>query len=197
MKFTPIVLGCLLSFYVYADNNIYKCIDKSGKKNYQSSPCAVGLTNSTLNIKTGSSTNLDEEQKKQELKQQEDQAKLEAEKLSKQQQKEKQEAINKEAKTVSDETQKMIKENPKKFSTFSIPPYNPDNLSDLVKKHQERLADIERLRRSVAEKALDTGQCERVEESELDAKSTKDLLVFSVNCSSGKLFSFTEKDLKK
>lgn len=197
MRFTPIVLGCLLSFYVYADNHVYKCVDKSGKINYQSSACAVGLTNSTLNIKTGNATNLDEEQKKQELKQQEEQAKLESEKLSNQQQKQKQEAVDKEAKTVSEETQKMVKENPKKFSPGAILPYMPDKLSDLVKKYQERLADIERLRRAAAEKALASGECERVEASELDDKSTKDALVFSVNCSTGKPFSFTEQDLKK
>jgi hypothetical protein len=197
MRFTSMVLGCLLSFYVYADNNVYKCVDSNGKKNYQSHPCAEGVTNSTLNIKTGSSTNLDEEQKKQELKQQEEQAKLESENLSKQQLKEKQEAVNKEAKTVSDETQKMIKENPKKFSPGAVLPYTPDKLSALVKKHQERLADIERLRRTVAEKALNSGECERVEASELDDKSTQESLVFSVNCSTGKSFSFTEQDLKK
>lgn len=196
MRFTPIVLGCLLSFYVYAGSNVYKCVDSTGKKNYQSSPCEVGLTNSTINIKTGSSTNLDEEQKKQDLKQQQEQAKLEEQKLTKQQQIEKQEALDKEAIKVSEENQKIIKENPKKFSPFAIPPYAPDKLPELVKPYQDRLADIERLRRTAAEKAFDTGKCGRIEASELDAKSTKILLSFLVNCSSGTPFYFTEQDLK-
>ncbi len=196
MRFTPIVLGCLLSFYVYATSNVYKCVDSSGKKNYQSSPCDVGLTNSTLNIKTGSATNLDEEQKKQELKQQKEKEKLEEQKLTKQQLIEKQEGINKEAMLVSEENQKIIKENPKKFSPFAIPPYAPDKLSELVKNYQERLVDIERLRRTAAEKAFDTNKCGRVEASELDPKSTKIMLAFLVNCSSGTPFYFTEQDLK-
>jgi hypothetical protein len=198
MRFTLIILGCLLSSYVCAANNIYKCVDSSGKKNYQSSPCGVGLTNSTvLNIKTGSSTNLDEEKKQQELKQKEDQAKLEEQKLTKQQQIEKQESINKEAIAESENNQKLIKENPKTFSPFAIPPYVPDKLSDLVKNYSDRLADIERLRRLAAQKALESGQCGRVESAELNDKSTKALLALLVNCSSGKAFYYTEEDLKK
>jgi hypothetical protein len=196
MRFTPIVLGCLLSLPVYANENVYKCIDSSGKKNYQSSPCAVGLANSTLNIKTGSSTNLDEEQKKLELKKQEEQAKQDEQKLTKQQQIEKQEAINKEAKSVSDETQKKIKENPKTFSPGAILPYLPDKLPEIVKKYQDRLVDIEKLRRTAAEKALATDNCGRVEGSELDAKSTDAILAFTVNCSTGNAYYYTEQDLK-
>lgn len=196
MRFTPIVLGCLLSLPVYADKDVYKCIDSSGKKNYQSSPCATGLTNSTLNIKTGSSTNLDEEKKKQDLKKQEEQAKLDEQKLTKQQQIEKQEAINKEAKAVSDETQKKIKDNPQTFSPGAILPYMPDKLPKLAKKYQDRLVDIEKLRRAAAEKALATDKCGRVEGADLDAKSTNVILAFTVNCSTGNSFYYTEQDLK-
>ena len=197
MKFTLIVLGCLLSSYACATKNVYKCIDASGKKNYQYSPCAVGLTNSTINIDTGSSINLDEEKKQQELKQQKEQAKLEQQKLTKQQQLEKQENTNKEAIAESEKTQLLIKESPKKFSADAIHPYDPEKLSDFVKNYRDRLADIERLRRSSAEKALESGQCERVEASELDIKSTKTLLSFLVNCSTSKAFYFTELDFLK
>ncbi len=198
MRFTLIILGCFVSSYVYAThNNIYKCVDASGKKNYQSGPCREGLTNSTLNIETGGSTNLDEEKKQEELKQKAEQAKLEEQKLTKQQQLEKQASINKEAIAESENNQTLIKSDPKKFSAFAIPPYAPDKLSELVKGYQDRLADIERLRRAAAEKALASGQCERVEASELDAKSTKIVLTFLVNCSSGKTFYFTEQELKK
>lgn len=190
-------MGCLLSFHVCAANNVYKCIDSTGKKNYQSSPCAAGATNSTLNIKTGSSTDLDAQKKQQEMKEKAEQAKLEEQKLTKQQQIEKQERINKEAIAESETTQKLIKENPKTFSADAIHPYAPDKLSDLVKTYQDRLADIERLRRTAAEKALNSGECGRVEASELDGKSTKLLLTFLVNCSSGKAFYYTEQDLKK
>ena len=76
MRFTLIVLGCFVSSSVFAANNIYKCIDASGKKEYQSRPCAEGHTNTSLNISTGSSINLDEEKKQQELKKKTEQAKL-------------------------------------------------------------------------------------------------------------------------
>jgi hypothetical protein len=196
MRFTLIILGCLVSSYVCAAENIYKCIDASGKKEYQSSPCGEGLTKSTINIKTGSSINLDEEKKQQELKQKEEQAKIDEQKLTKQQQLEKQAGIDKVAIAESENNQSLIKSNPKKYSADAIHPYAPDKLSELVKNYRDRLADIERLRRVAAEKALASGQCERVEAAELDAKSTKIMLTFLVNCSSAKSFYFTEQDLK-
>lgn len=197
MRFTLIILGCFVSSYVFATNNVYKCVDASGKKEYQSSPCGEGLTNSTINITTGSSTDLDEQKKQQELKQKEEQTKLEEQKLTERQLLEKQASINKEAIAESVINQALIKSDPKRFSAFAIPPYEPEKLSELVKNYKDRLADIERLRRAAAEKALASGQCERVEASELDAKSTKIMLTVLVNCSSGKAFYFTEQELKK
>jgi hypothetical protein len=195
MRFTLIILGCFLSSYAFA-NNIYKCVDASGKKDYQSSPCGAGVTNSTLNIKTGGSTDLEKEKQQQDIKQQEEQIKLDQQKLSKQEELDKQAAIDKVAIAESANNQALIKANPKKYSPFAIPPYVPEKLTDLVKNYQERLAEIERFRRAAAEKALLSGQCERVEASELDGKSTKTLLSFLVNCSTGKAFYYTELDLK-
>jgi hypothetical protein len=197
MRFTLIILGCFVSSYVFAANNIYKCVDPAGKKNYQSSPCRPGFSIITLNIATGSSTNLDEEKKQQELKQQTEQAKLEEQKMTEKQRAERQTNINKEAIAESENNQTLIRSNPQKYSAFAIPPYVPDKLSDLVKPFQDRLASIERFRRTSAEKALVSGQCERVEAAELDVKSTKETLHFLVNCSSGKTFNFTEQDLQK
>ncbi|MFI3219482.1 MAG: DUF4124 domain-containing protein [Methylococcales bacterium] len=195
MRFTLIILGCFISSYVFA-NNIYKCVDASGKKDYQYSPCGAGIANSTLNIKTGGATDLEKEKQQQESKQQEEQAKLDEQKLTKQQQMENQAAIDKLAIAESESNQALIKANPKKYSPFAIPPYVPNKLPVLVKNFQERLADIEHLRRAAAENALASGECERVEASELDGKSTKILLSFLVNCSSGKAFYLTEKELK-
>ncbi|MGZ8152881.1 MAG: DUF4124 domain-containing protein, partial [Methylovulum sp.] len=89
----------------------------------------------------------------------------------------------------------LIKNNPEKFSAFSIPPYVPDDLPDLVKNYPPRLPEIERLRRQAAEKALASESCMRVEAVELHSKSTKKALAFSVDCSSGKNFYFTEQEL--
>lgn len=199
MKLTPliIIMGYLLSSYAYANKNIYKCVEPpTGKKSYQSGTCAEGQINNTLNIETGDSIDLDELQKQQNTIQQKEQSKQEEQKLSKQQLIEKQEAINKEAIAESAATQILIKSDPKQFSAFAIPPYVPNNLTELVKPHQERLPDIERLRRVAAQKALATNLCNRVEASELDVKSTKILLSFLINCSSGKAFYYTEQDLK-
>jgi hypothetical protein len=196
MRFTLIILGCFVSSSVFAASNIYKCVDPSGKKDYQSSPCAVGFINSTLNITTGGSINLDEKKQQQELKQKEEQAKFDTQKLTKQQELEKQANVDKVAIAESESNQSLIKSNPTKYSAFAIPPYAPDKLSELVKNYRDRLDAVERLRRVAAEKALASNQCGRVESSELDAKSTKTMLTFVVNCSSSKVFSFTEQDLK-
>jgi hypothetical protein len=53
------------------------------------------------------------------------------------------------------------------------------------------------MRRQAAEKALATGQCERVEAAELNLKSSKAALVFLIDCSSGKHFYYTEQELAK
>jgi hypothetical protein len=59
------------------------------------------------------------------------------------------------------------------------------------------LPEIERLRRQAAEKALASDQCARVESVELNSKSTKDALMFLINCSNGTSFYFKEQELMK
>lgn len=194
MKFVLIVLGCLLSSYSYGAKEVHKCVSSTGQKYYSARPCAEGYTSSKLNISTGSTTNLDMEQKQLTLRQQKERAKLEREKQARQERMERQTEINKEAIAESEKNKALIKDNPKQFSPFAIPPYEPGKLSNLVRRFQERLSDIERMRRTAAEKALATGQCGRVESSELDIKSTSTLLSFLVDCSSGKSFYYTELD---
>lgn len=191
MKITVFILGSLFSACTFAE--IYKCTDVNGKTDYQSKPCDSEHKAVQINVKTGGATDLlDQEKQKQALEQQQQEEKLEQEQLIKKQNQLKQDALSESAKN-----QFLIKNNPEKFSTFAIPPYVPDQLPDLVRSYQSRLPDIERLRRQAAEKALVSGQCARVEESELDVKSTKRTLVFSVSCSSGKYFQFTEQELTR
>jgi hypothetical protein len=191
MRFTLVFLGILFS--AHASAGVYKCTGADGKTAYQSKPCVEGQRNIELNVKTGGSTDLDEQQKQQ-LEQQKklDQDKLEQERLKQRQAQLKLAAANESAKN-----QFLIKNNPKKFSAYAIPPYQSDQLPDVVKNHQNRLPDIERFRRQAAEQALATGTCSRVEASELNARSTQDALVFLINCSSGKSFYFTEQELTK
>lgn len=194
MRFTLLILGSLCS--AYASAGIYKCTDVNGNTEYRSTPCEAGRNNIEINVKTGTSTNLDDKNSQEALAQQEKQAaqekqRLEQELLLKKQANANQEAINESAKN-----QFLIKNNPGKFSAYAIPPYVPGKLTDLVKTYQDRLPEIERLRRQAAEKALASGQCVRVESVELHRKSTKDALLFSINCSSGKSFYFKEQEIK-
>jgi hypothetical protein len=139
------------------------------------------------------STAIDDKGNQQDLAQKEQQTALEKQKLEQ----EKQDNINKEAMSESAKNQFLIKNNPDKFSAYAIPPYVPEKLPDLVRIYQIRLAEIERLRRQAAEKALASKQCTRVESVELNSKSTKDALMFLINCSSGKSFYFKEQELPK
>lgn len=191
MRITALILGSFFSACSFA--GIYKCTAVSGKTDYQSKPCDSEHTAVQINVKTGSATSeQDQEKQKQLLSEKEQEEALEQEQLQKKQAQLKQDAINESAKN-----QFLIKNNPEKFSVFAIPPYDPEELPDLVKNYQSRLPDIERLRRQAAEAALASGQCNRVEADELHDKSTKRALVFLVNCSSGKSFYFTEQELTK
>ncbi|MDO9423667.1 MAG: DUF4124 domain-containing protein [Methylobacter sp.] len=188
MRTTLLILGSLFSSCAFA--GIYKCTDVTGKINYQSKPCDQAQKTEQINVKTGGSS--DPEQGKQVLEQKEQDDKLQQELLLRKETQLKQEAANESAKN-----QFLIKNNPEKFSAFSIPPYVHDQLPDVVKNYQNRLPEIERLRRQAAEKALATGLCIRVESSELHSQSTKKALVFLVSCSNGKTFYFSEQELVK
>ena len=195
MRLTLLILGSFFSALASAD--IYKCTDANGKTGYRSSPCETEQGNVKLNIKTGTSTPTDGTNNLADLAQKEQQAALEKQKLEEEHLQKKQANINKDAMIESAKNQFLIKNNPDKFSPYAIPPYDPEKLPDWVKPYQTRLADIEQLRRQGAEKALASGQCTRVESVELDSKSTKDALLFVINCSSGKSFYFKEQELPK
>jgi hypothetical protein len=195
MRFTLLILGSLFS--VYASAGIYKCTDGHDNTEYRSSPCETGFSNVEINLKAGTSTNLDDKNNQQTLAQKEQQAALEKQKLEQEQLLKKQAKTNREAINESAKNQFLIKSNPDRFSAYAIPPYVPEKLPDLVKTHQARLPEIERLRRQGAEKALASNQCIRVESVELNSKSTKDALMFLINCSSGKSFYFKEQELIK
>ena len=193
MRFTLLILGCLFS--AFSSAGIYKCTDINGSTEYRASPCQIGRDNVEINIKTGTATNLDERNKQQNLERKDEQSELEKQKLEQEQLVKIQADINREAINESEKNQILIKNNPDKFSAYAIPPYVPEKLPGLVKTYQARLADIERLRRQAAEKALATKQCMRVESDELNSKSTKESLKFLINCSSGKSFYFNEQEL--
>ncbi len=174
---------------------VFKCTDATGHTNYQSSPCTVEHKAVQMNTKTGSSVDLNAQERQQaadaDLKKQqslqeqaEQQAKLDAIAKAKQ-----------DVKSQSELTQNLIKQNPMQFSAFAIPPYDPDKLPAQVKPFESRLADVEKFRRLAAQKALASGECQRIEADELTAKSKLDQLNFLINCSSGKTFLLNEAEL--
>lgn len=176
---------------------VYKCTDASGHTDYRSSPCMDDDKAVQMNTKTGGSVDLNavenqkaaeaEFKKQQGLQQQaEQQAKLDA--IAR---------IKQEAKAQSELTQNLIKQNPLQFSAFAIPPYDPEKLPAQVKPFESRLPDVEKFRRLAAQKALASGECQRVEADELTTKSQPDQLTFLINCSSGKTFLLNESELSQ
>lgn len=193
MKNLYLVIALCLSADCRAE--VYKCTDATGHTNYQSSPCTEEHKAVQMNTRSGTSVDLDalEKQKNAQLELQnqqsqqaiaEQQAKVDAEIQRR-----------KDAKNQSELTQNLIKQSPLQFSAFAIPAYDPDKLPPPIKAFESRLPDIERFRRIAAQKALNSGECQRVEADELTAKSKLDQLVFLINCSSGKSFTFNETEL--
>jgi hypothetical protein len=194
MKLIVSLLGALFTFPAAA--GVYKCTDEAGKIVYKANPCVAGQRNVEIDLKTGVTRNLDQEKKEQQLKDEQEQAKLAALEEEEKKQADKQARLKQEAKDESTKNQFLIKNNPLKYSAFAIPPYDPEQLPSLVKNFAARLPEIERFRRFAAEKALQTGQCGRVESVELHSKSTQDALVLLVDCSTGKNHYLTEQELK-
>ena len=190
MRKTLIVLGILISNSSIA--GAYKCIDANGKTGYQSSPCATGQSAVQINFKTGEPVAKNRELDKEVLKrdQQKSQELIELELETKRLQ------LIAETKEETEQNQVLIKNNPKQFSAYAIPPYDPEKLPEWLKKFESRLPEIEKLRRFAAQKVLASGQCKRVEASELNIKSTLENLVFLVNCSTGQGLYFNEGELK-
>jgi hypothetical protein len=193
MRLFLLILGSMISMELSA--GVYKCVDATGNKIYKSIPCEAGQSKQEVNLKTGSTTDLDAIEKQQTLSLQEQEAQAEQKKLDEAELKRKQAEFEQNAKNESAKNQFLIKNNPQKYSPFAIPPYKLGDLSALVKTYETRLPEIEKLRRLAAEKALATGECGRVESVELNQKSTKDSLVILVDCSSAKKYYVTEQEL--
>ncbi len=170
---------------------VFKCTDQHGKTSYQSKPCADEKQAFEMDFKTGAKTDLNQQT------QLKNRSKEEQEKIRQAELQKKQRERQRKMDAISESliTQELIKKNPKQYSVFSIPPYNPDKLPALVQAFAERLPEIEKFRRLAAQKALATGQCGRVEADELNIKSKKEQLVFLVDCSSGKSFYYNEQEL--
>ena len=185
MKVSLFILATLFSANSVA--GVFKCTDSTGNTSYQAQPCEKQKQAFEMNIKTGSKIDLTQQQNQQKLNK-EQQQQLLAQKITQR---------RKATLAESAITQALVKSSPKQYSAFAIPPYNPDKLPALVKQFELRLPEIEKFRRLAAQKALHSGQCQRVEADELNIKSQKQQLVFLIDCSSGKSFYFNESELAK
>lgn len=195
MKNLMLLFTLCWSFESWA--GVYKCTDAEGRTDYQSSPCTEDHKAVQINTKTGSKVDLNERENQQ-AQATEQQKQIEAQKHAEEQARLDAIAERKQrAKAESELTLALIKNNPTQFSAFAIPTYDPDNLPQAIKAHEARLPEIEKFRRLAAQKALASGKCQRVEADELNAKSTKEQLVFLVNCSSGAAYYFNETELKE
>jgi hypothetical protein len=193
MKLTLVLLSILFSSYSQA--RIYKCTDGDGKKSYQKSPCENINNAAEFNVTTGGSIAVPDKRKQEQvLEQQKEQEQARMDEITRKEQEIKQQRINA---TLDENTKNLeiIKNNPKKFSAFAIPSYTSENHPPLFDDFIERLPDIQRFRRLAAKKALFSGQCDRVEASSLNLKSTQKNLVFLVECSNTKRFYFKETEL--
>lgn len=186
-----LMLASLMSVNSFA--GVYKCTDAQGKTSYQSSPCSEAKQAFEMNITTGTAIDLAEKDKQQ--KQIRD--KQREQELLEQQHLEQIEHRRNEALRQTTITKELIKNNPKQYSAYAIPAYNPDELPILAEQFKERLPEIEKFRRLAAQMALKSGRCNRVESDEISVKSQPGKLVFQVDCSSGKNFFISETQLKE
>jgi len=193
MKFLVALSICVFSAGVHAD--IYKCTDAEGNKIYSPHPCEEGFGSEAMNPKTGNTVDLDEIRRQELLKQEEELAKIEEQKRKVLEAERLKQEKNKAAKAETEKNQLLIKSDPKHYSPYAIPPYEPDKLPHIVKPFEARLPEIERMKRVAAAKALGTGHCIRVEAAELNEKSKPGALVFLVDCSSANKFYYTENEL--
>jgi len=176
---------------------VYKCVDAAGQVHYQSSPCTEDTQATQINTKTGGQVDLNALESQKALAAEE---KKQAQAQQQAEEKARLEAIEQRKKLTLEQqalTGALVKQNPLQFSAYAIPPYDPDTLPELIKPFEERLPDVEQFRRLAAQKALATGECQRVEADELNKKSTQDQLVVMINCSSGKTYYYNESDLSE
>jgi len=197
MKVSLFILATLFSANSVA--GVFKCTDSTGNTSYQAQPCEKQKQAFEMNIKTGSKIDLTQQQNQQKFNEEQQQQQQQKQQQQQQQQLLAQKITQRRKATLAESaiTQALVKSSPKQYSAFAIPPYNPDKLPALVKQFELRLPEIEKFRRLAAQKALHSGQCQRVEADELNIKSQKQQLVFLIDCSSGKSFYFNESELAK
>lgn len=85
----------------------------------------------------------------------------------------------------------------RKIGRYALLPYDAKNSPKLVRQFGSRLKEIEQLRRSIAEIAIDSGKCDFVESSDLSDRSSLQHLHFWVDCRNRERIRLDEFEIKK
>ncbi|CEA04559.1 hypothetical protein BN1049_01618 [Pseudomonas saudimassiliensis] len=79
---------------------------------------------------------------------------------------------------------------------YAIDEYTPAQYPTLTIKYRSRLAEIENFRRTAAERAIDSGKCDYVENVQLSDESSLQSLKFFIDCANESRIYLTEAELK-
>lgn len=84
----------------------------------------------------------------------------------------------------------------KRIQPYAIDKYTPDQYPKTTAKYRSRLAEIERFRRTAAERVIDSGKCDYVENVQLSDESSLRSLKFFIDCANSNRIYLTEAELK-
>lgn len=79
---------------------------------------------------------------------------------------------------------------------YAIDEYTPAQYPTLTAKYRSRLAEIENFRRTAAERVIDSGKCDYVENVQLSDESSLQSLKFFIDCANESRIYLTEAELK-
>ena len=79
---------------------------------------------------------------------------------------------------------------------YAIDEYTPAQYPKLTTKYRSRLTEIEKFRRTAAERVIDSGKCDYVENVQLSDESTLRSLKFFIDCANENRIYLTEAELK-
>lgn len=82
-----------------------------------------------------------------------------------------------------------------RIQSYALSPYTEQGYPKTVREFRSRLPEIEGYRRKIAEIALDSGKCDKVEMSELSTESSIRSLKFWVDCTNGQRIYLTEREI--
>lgn len=84
-----------------------------------------------------------------------------------------------------------------RIRSYAIDKYTSAQYPKTVAQYRTRLAEIEKLRRTAAERVIDSGKCDYVESVQLSDESTLKSLKFFIDCTNENRIYLTEAELKK